>query len=77
MPREPESWPVFDAQPTDKEKIAEKNRMFFIIVRLLHFIEDKERIIGLELILIETDLNKKTPPTELVGWNKFPTLVGL
>ena len=35
--------------------------MFFIIVRLLHFIEDKERIIGLELILIETDLHKKNP----------------
>ena len=39
-------------------KIAERNRMFFIIVRLLHFSEDKERIIGLELILIETDLIK-------------------
>ena len=59
MPRESEFRPVFNAQPTDKEKIVEKNKMFFIILSLPHCIQDKERIICLDVILMETDLNKK------------------
>ena len=41
------------------EKIAEKNRICFIHLSLLHCANDKERIIGLDLLFIDTDLNKK------------------